>query len=73
MDTVSIDLSFKVYLLAKCFVSVVYVAITAGIGLHNLLKIVAPEFTLDAYSYIDPAKAVLVNRYRTPSIETARI
>jgi hypothetical protein len=45
------DRSFRIYLLAVCFVSVVCVAITGGIGLYSLLKIVAPELTLDTHSY----------------------
>jgi len=45
------DRSFRIYLLAVCFVSVVCVAITAGVGLYSLLKIAAPEFTLDTHSY----------------------
>jgi hypothetical protein len=48
---VSIDRSFKIYLLAVCFVSVVCVALTTGWGLYSLLKIVAPELTLDTHSY----------------------
>jgi hypothetical protein len=51
MDLVSIDRSFRIYLLAVCFVSVVCVALTTGMGLYSLLKIVAPELTLDTYSY----------------------
>lgn len=45
------DRSFRIYLLAVCFVSVVCVAITAGIGLYSVLKIVAPELTLDTNAY----------------------
>lgn len=45
------DRSFRIYLLAVCFVSVVCAAITAGIGLNSLFKIAAPEFTLDTHSY----------------------
>ena len=45
------DQSFRVYLLAVCFVTVVCVAITTGMGLYSLLKIVAPELTLDTHSY----------------------
>ena len=45
------DRSLRIYLLAVCFVSVVCVAITAGIGLYSLLKITAPELTLDTHSY----------------------
>jgi hypothetical protein len=45
------DRSFRIYLLAVCFVSVVCAAITAGIGLNSLLKIAAPELTLDTHSY----------------------
>lgn len=45
------DRSFRIYLLAVCFVSVVCIAITAGIGLYSLLKITAPELTLDTHSY----------------------
>ena len=45
------DRSFRIYLLAVCFVSVVCVAITAGIGLYSLLKIAAPELTLNTHAY----------------------
>jgi hypothetical protein len=45
------DRSFKIYLLAVCFVSVVCVTITAGIGLYSLVKIMAPQLTLDTHSY----------------------
>ena len=45
------DRSFRVYLLAVCFVTVVCVAITTGMGLYSLLKIMAPELTLDTHSY----------------------
>jgi len=45
------DRSFRIYLLAVCFVSVVCVAITAGVGLYSLLKLAAPELTLDTHSY----------------------
>lgn len=45
------DGSFRIYLLAVCFVSVVCAAITSGMGIHNLLKLVAPEITLDTHSY----------------------
>lgn len=45
------DRSFRVYLLAVCFVSMVCIAITAGIGLYSLVKIVAPELTIDSYTY----------------------
>jgi hypothetical protein len=45
------DRSFRIYLLAVCFVSVVCVAIMAGVGLYSLLKIAAPELTLDTHSY----------------------
>jgi len=48
---VSSDQSFRIYLLAVCFVSVVCVALTSGIALYSLLKVVAPELTLDTYSY----------------------
>jgi hypothetical protein len=51
LDIVSKDRSFRIYLLAVCFVSVVCAAITAGMGLYSLLKIVAPELTLDTHSY----------------------
>ncbi len=45
------DRSFRIYLLAVCFVSVICVAIMAGVGLYSLLKIAAPELTLDTHSY----------------------
>jgi len=45
------DRSFRIYLLAVCFVSVVCVAIMAGIGIYSLLKIAAPQLTLDTHSY----------------------
>ncbi|MFT5483015.1 MAG: zinc transporter ZupT [Halieaceae bacterium] len=48
---VSKDGSFRVYLLAVCFVSVVCVAITSGLGLYSLLKLAAPELTLDTHSH----------------------
>ncbi len=47
----SIDRSFRIYLLAVCFVSVVCVAIMAGVGLYSVLKVAAPELTLDTHSY----------------------
>jgi hypothetical protein len=47
----STDRSYRIYLLAVCFVSVVCAAITSGMGIHSFLKIVAPELTLDTYSY----------------------
>ncbi len=47
----STDRSYRIYLLAVCFVSVVCAAITAGMGIYSLLKITAPEITLDTYSY----------------------
>ena len=45
------DRSFRIYLLAVCFVSVVCAAITSGMGIYSLLKIVTPEITLDTHSY----------------------
>jgi hypothetical protein len=47
----SMDRSFRIYLLAVCFVSVVCVAIMAGVGLYSVLKVAAPELTLDTHSY----------------------
>ena len=47
----STDRSYRIYLLAVCFVSVVCAAITSGMGIHSFLKIVAPEITLDTYAY----------------------
>ena len=47
----SVDRTFRIYLLAVCFVSVVCLAITVGTGLYSLLKIAAPELTLDTHSY----------------------
>ena len=43
--------SLRTYLLAVCFVSVVCLAITGGIALYSLLKIAAPDLTLDTHSY----------------------
>ena len=43
--------SFRIYLLAVCFVAVVCAAITSGMGIYSLLKTVAPEMTLDTHSY----------------------
>ena len=45
------DRSLRIYLLAVCFVAMVCAAITSGMVLYALLKIAAPEITLDTYSY----------------------
>ena len=45
------DRSFRIYLLAVCFVAMVCAAITSGMVLYGLLKIAAPEITLDTHSY----------------------
>jgi hypothetical protein len=47
----SIDRSFRIYLFAVCFVSVVCVTITSGMALYSLLKMAAPQITLDSHSY----------------------
>jgi hypothetical protein len=51
VKVVSTDRSYRIYLFAVCFVAVVCAAISSGIGIHSFLKIVAPEITLDTYSY----------------------
>jgi hypothetical protein len=43
--------SLRIYLLAVCFVAMVCAAITTGMLLYSLLKIAAPEITLDAHAY----------------------
>lgn len=45
------DGSLRIYLLAVCFVAMVCAAITSGMVLYGLLKIAAPEVTLDTHSY----------------------
>lgn len=39
------------YLLAVCFVAMVCAAITAGMFFYGLVKIAAPELTVDTWSY----------------------
>lgn len=43
--------SYKIYALAVCFVTLMCSAIVTGVILYNLVKIAAPELTLDAHSY----------------------
>ena len=47
----SADKSLRFYLLAVCFVAMVCAAITAGMVFYGLVKIAAPELTLDSWSY----------------------
>ena len=43
--------SYKIYALAVCFVTLMCSAIIVGVVLYNLVKIAAPELTLDSHSY----------------------
>lgn len=45
------DKALRFYLLAVCFVAMVCAAITAGMVFYGLVKIAAPELTLDSWSY----------------------
>ena len=45
------DRSFRIYLFAVCFVSVVCAAITLGMGVYSGVKIIAPELTLNTHIY----------------------
>ena len=45
------DRSYKIYVLAVCFAALICAAITTGVVLYNLVKIAAPELTLDSHSY----------------------
>ena len=47
----STDKTLRFYLLAVCFVAMVCAAITTGMVLYKVVKIAAPELTLDAWSY----------------------
>ena len=47
----STDKALRFYLLAVCFVAMVCAAITAGMALYKVVKIAAPELTLDAWTY----------------------
>jgi hypothetical protein len=41
----------EIYALSVCFAAVVCLVISAGISVHSLLKIVAPEITMRTYTY----------------------
>jgi hypothetical protein len=41
----------EVYALAVCFFAVACFVVTLGIGLYDIVQIVAPEFTLNRYQY----------------------
>ncbi len=43
--------SYKIYALAICFVTLMCSAIIIGVVLYNLVKIAAPELTLDSHAY----------------------
>ena len=45
------DRSLRIYLLAVCFAAMICAAITSGMVLYGLIKIAAPEMTLDTHSY----------------------
>jgi hypothetical protein len=45
------DGNLRIYLLAVCFVAMVCAAITSGMVLYGLIKIAAPEITLDTHSH----------------------
>ena len=45
------DKALRFYLLAVCFVAMVCAAITTGMVIYGLVKIAAPELTLDTWSY----------------------
>ena len=45
------DKNLRFYLLAVCFVAMVCAAITTGMVFYGLVKIAAPELTLDSWSY----------------------
>jgi hypothetical protein len=47
----SMNGSHRIYLLAVCFVSIVCMTITSGIAVYSFVKVLAPELTLDTYSY----------------------
>jgi hypothetical protein len=47
----SADKALRFYLLAVCFVAMVCAAITAGMLFYGVVKIAAPELTLDTWSY----------------------
>lgn len=41
----------EVYALAVCFVTVVCMVVTVGVGAYSLIQIVRPDFTMSAWSY----------------------
>ncbi len=41
----------EMYALAVCFVTLLCFVIALGIGIYNLIRVVNPEFTLNAYEY----------------------
>ncbi len=41
----------EIYGLAVCFVTVVCAAVSLGIGIYDIIEIVAPEFTLSSYEH----------------------
>ena len=43
--------TYKIYILAVCFVTLICAAITTGVVLYNLVKIAAPEMMLDSHAY----------------------
>jgi len=50
-ETLMKNTSYKIYALAVCFVTLMCSAIITGVVLYNLVKIAAPELTLDSHSY----------------------
>ena len=52
---------FKTYALAVCFISLMCGSISTGIMLFNIVKIVAPELTLDSRQYELYDQAVAIN------------
>ncbi len=45
------DKTLRFYLLAVCFVAMVCATVTTGMAIYALVKITAPELTLNAWSY----------------------
>ena len=41
----------KIYALLVCFVAVVCITVTTGMGLYELVKLVRPQLTLNPYQY----------------------
>ena len=41
----------EIYALAVCFFTLICFVIALGIGIYNLIRLVNPEFTLNAYEY----------------------